>query len=62
MTEVADILVKGRGGAGVGFHPFVSGEEALLSATVSATGFMRGTKAVRPQNRAKSRSKVPVAM
>ena len=54
VTEVADIPVKGRGGAGVGFHPFVSGEEALLSATVSATGFVRGTKAVRPQNRAKA--------
>ena len=30
VTEVADIPVKGRGGAGVGFHPFVNGEVALL--------------------------------
>ena len=30
VTEVADIPVKGRGGAGVGFHPFVGGETALL--------------------------------
>ena len=42
VTEVADIPVKGRGGAGVGFHPFVNGEVALLSAAVSATGFVRG--------------------
>ena len=27
VTEVADIPVKGRGGAGVGFHPFVNGED-----------------------------------
>ena len=51
---MADIPVKGRGGAGVGFHPFVNGESALLSATVSATGFVRGKKAVPPQNRAKA--------
>jgi DNA gyrase subunit A len=54
VTEVADIPVKGRGGAGVGFHPFVTGEDALLTATVSATGFVRGTKAVRAEKRAKS--------
>ena len=54
VTEVADIPVKGRGGAGVGFHPFVNGENALLSATVSATGFVRGKRAVQPQNRAKA--------
>ncbi|OMC29968.1 topoisomerase IV [Mycobacterium sp. GA-1841] len=54
VTEVADIPVKGRGGAGVGFHPFVNGEDALLSATVSTTGFMRGKKTVRAENRAKA--------
>ncbi|MDT5387240.1 MAG: gyrase subunit, partial [Mycobacterium sp.] len=54
VTEVADIPVKGRGGAGVGFHPFVNGEGALLSASVSATGFVRGKRAVRAENRAKA--------
>jgi DNA gyrase subunit A len=54
VTEVADIPVKGRGGAGVGFHPFVAGEEALLSASISATGFVRGGRAVRAEKRAKA--------
>jgi len=54
VTEVADIPVKGRGGAGVGFHPFVGGEDALLSAAVSPTGFVRNGKAVRAEKRAKS--------
>jgi DNA gyrase subunit A len=54
VTEVADIPVKGRGGAGVGFHPFTKGENALVSATVSATGFVRGKRAVRAENRAKA--------
>ena len=54
VTEVADIPVKGRGGAGVGFHPFVNGEVALLSAAVSATGFVRGKRAVRAEKRAKA--------
>ncbi|MDX1892024.1 DNA gyrase subunit A [Mycolicibacterium sp. 050158] len=54
VTEVADIPVKGRGGAGVGFHPFATGEAVLLSATVSATGFIRGNRTVRAENRAKS--------
>ncbi len=49
VTEVADIPVKGRGGVGVGFHPFVNGEGALLAAAVSATGFVRGTRAVRAE-------------
>ena len=46
--------MKGRGGAGVGFHPFVTGEAALLSATVSATGFVRGKRAVRAEKRTKA--------
>jgi DNA gyrase subunit A len=54
VTEVADIPVKGRGGAGVGFHPFVNGEDAVLSASISATGFVRGGKPVRAEKRAKS--------
>jgi DNA gyrase subunit A len=54
VTEVADIPVKGRGGAGVGFHPFVKGEDVLLAATISATGYVRGKKAVRAENRAKA--------
>jgi DNA gyrase subunit A len=53
-TEVADIPVNGRGGAGVGFHPFVNGEVALIAAAVSATGFVRGKRAVRAQKRAKA--------
>ena len=57
VTEVADIPVKGRGGAGVGFHPFVGGEVALLSAAVSATGFVRGGRSVRAEKRAKSTAK-----
>ncbi len=59
VTEVADIPVKDRGGAGVGFHPFVKGENALVSATVSATGFVRGRRTVRPENRAKAAVKGP---
>ena len=54
VTEVADIPVKGRGGAGVGFHPFVNGEAALLAAAVSAAGFVRGSRAVRAEKRAKA--------
>ncbi len=54
VTEAADVPVKGRGGAGVGFHPFVKGEDALLSASVSATGFVRGKRSVRAENRAKA--------
>ncbi|KUI47979.1 topoisomerase IV [Mycobacterium sp. GA-1199] len=54
VTEVADIPVKGRGGAGVGFHPFVKGESALLAASISATGFVRGKRLVRAENRAKA--------
>lgn len=54
VTDVADIPVKGRGGAGVGFHPFVKGEDVLLAATVSATGYVRGKRAVRAENRAKA--------
>jgi len=54
VTEVADIPVKGRGGAGVGFHPFVAGEGAVLSVSISATGFVRSGRAVRAENRAKA--------
>jgi DNA gyrase subunit A len=54
VTEVADIPVKGRGGAGVGFHPFSKGEDALLAASISATGYVRGKRAVRAENRAKA--------
>jgi DNA gyrase subunit A len=46
--------VKGRGGAGVGFHPLVNGETALVSATISATGFVRGKRSVRAEKRAKA--------
>jgi DNA gyrase subunit A len=54
VTEVADIPVKGRGGAGVTFHPFVNGEDALMAASVSPAGFVRGGKQVRAEKRAKA--------
>jgi DNA gyrase subunit A len=54
VTACADVPVKGRGGAGVGFHPFVAGEDALLSVSVSPTGFTRGGKKVRAEVRAKA--------
>lgn len=54
VTEVADIPVKGRGGAGVGFHPFVSGEDALVSVAISVAGFVRRGKPVRAEKRAKA--------
>lgn len=54
VTDVADIPVKGRGGGGVGVHPFVNGESALLAAAVSATGFVRGKTLVRAEKRAKA--------
>ncbi|MDA0252947.1 MAG: topoisomerase IV, partial [Actinobacteria bacterium] len=57
VTACSDIPVKGRGGAGVGFHPFVAGEDMLLSATLSPTGFIRNGRKVRAENRAKSTSK-----
>ena len=54
VTACADIPVKGRGGAGVGFHPFVSGEDMLISVSVSPTGFTRNGRRVRAEARAKS--------
>ncbi|MET0900199.1 MAG: DNA gyrase subunit A [Mycobacterium sp.] len=54
VTEVADIPVKGRGGGGVGFHPFAGGEAALLAASISPTGYVRGGRRVRAEKRAKS--------
>ncbi len=54
VTDVADIPVKGRGGAGVGVHPFTKGEDALLAASISVSGYLRGKKAVRAENRAKA--------
>jgi DNA gyrase subunit A len=54
VTGVADIPVKVRGGSGVGFHPFAGGENGLLSASISPTGFMCGGRRVRAEKRAKS--------
>jgi DNA gyrase subunit A len=54
VTASSDIPVKGRGGGGVGFHPFVTGEDALLSVTLSPGGFRRGAKAVRAEMRSKA--------
>ena len=42
------------GGGGVGFHPFVSGEDMLISVSVSPTGFTRNGRKVRAEARAKS--------
>lgn len=54
VTACTDIPIKGRGGAGVGFHPFVTGENMLLSVSVSPTGFVRNGRRVRAEPRAKS--------
>ena len=54
VTACTDIPVKGRGGGGVGFHPFVSGEDMLISVSVSPTGFTRNGRKVRAEARAKS--------
>lgn len=54
VTDCSDIPVKGRGGGGVGFHPYVAGESMLLSVTVSPAGFVKGRKRVRAEKRAKS--------
>ena len=54
VTACADIPVKGRGGGGVGFHPFVVGEDTLLSVTVSPAGFARNGKRVRAEVRSKA--------
>jgi DNA gyrase subunit A len=54
VTDCNDIPVKGRGGGGVGFHPFVSGEDALLSVTVSPGGFTRNGRRLRAEARSKS--------
>jgi DNA gyrase subunit A len=37
----------------------VAGEDALLSASISPTGFVRGGKTVRAENRAKASVKGP---
>lgn len=54
VTACSDIPVKGRGGGGVGFHPFVGGERMLLSVSVSPTGFTRNGRRVRAEARAKA--------
>lgn len=54
VTSVADIPRKGRGGQGVGFHLFVKGEDALLAAHYSDTGFEVSGKPVKAETRAKS--------
>lgn len=57
VTSVADIPRKGRGGQGVGFHLFVKGEDALLAAHYSATGFEVNGHPAKAEPRAKSASK-----
>jgi DNA gyrase subunit A len=54
VTACTDIPVKGRGGSGVGFHPFVTGEDSLLSATGSPAGYVRSGRKVRAEARAKA--------
>lgn len=57
VTSVADIPRKGRGGQGVGFHLFVKGEDSLLAAHYSGTGFEVNGGPAKAENRAKSASK-----
>ncbi len=52
ITACSDIPVKGRGGGGVGFHPYVAGENMLLSVTVSPNGLVRNGKRIRADARA----------
>lgn len=54
VTAVSDIPVKGRGTGGVGFHPFALHEDALVSVSLSPTGFVRDDKLIRASNRAKA--------
>ena len=54
VTACTDIPVKGRGGGGVGFHPFVAGEDLLLSAIISTGGFTRSGRKVRAEARSKA--------
>lgn len=54
VTAVSDIPRKGRGGQGVGFHPFIKGEDAVLEAYESRTGFTVGGKPVAGATRAKA--------
>ena len=54
VTACNDIPVKGRGGAGVGFHPFIAGEDRLVSVSVAAAGFIRNGRKVRAEVRAKA--------
>ena len=54
VTACNDVPVKGRGGGGVGFHPFITGEDMLLSAVVCPAGFTRNGKKVRAEARAKA--------
>lgn len=57
VTEVSDIPRKGRGGQGVGFHLFVKGEDAILEAYESRTGFVVDGKSVPGAKRSKSTTK-----
>jgi DNA gyrase subunit A len=57
VTACSDIPVKGRGGGGVAFHPFVAGESQLLSVAVSPSGFTRNGKKVRAEARSKATMK-----
>lgn len=60
VTACTDIPVKGRAGAGVGFHPFTAGDNGLLSVTVSPTGFLRNARKVRAEVRSKATVKSAV--
>lgn len=57
VLACADVPVKGRGTAGVGFHPFVKGDTAILSVEVSTTGFVNDGAPVRAAKRAGPTSK-----
>ena len=53
VTAFADIPVKGRGGAGVGFHPFVAGETRCCRRRSPRPGSCAAT-GVRAEPRAKA--------
>jgi DNA gyrase subunit A len=57
VTTCSDIPRKGRGGQGVGFHLFVKGEDGVVEAHASDTGFVVNGKIVKPANRVKSTTK-----
>lgn len=57
VLDAADVPTKGRGTSGVGFHPFIAGEDALIRVEVSTNGWLNNGKPVKPALRAKASTK-----